>query len=132
MGAGQHQVPTPREYAWDQYLGQDGAPLFPQRKMVIGPMLNASSAGSVANGRFHGKMIMVESVLDIMAYPWSADLYRQQAQTLRGENISGDYRLWYMDNADHGPDLSGYTAGVAFEHAAIAPDHIVGYLGEVQ
>lgn len=37
-----------------------------------------------------------------------------------------------MDNADHGPDLSGYTAGVGFEHGANVADHIVGYLGEVQ
>jgi hypothetical protein len=126
-----HQVPRPHEYGWDQYVRADGAPLFPQRNVIIGPILNASSAGSVASGRFHGKMIMAESVLDVSAYPWSADWYRQQAQAAMGD-LSGSYRLWYMDNADHGPDLAGYSAGVAFEHTARAADHIVGYLGEVQ
>lgn len=70
-----HGIPTPREYGWDQYLGADGAPLYPQRKVIVGPHLAAASAGSIANGQFSGKMIMVDSVLDIMAYPRSADWY---------------------------------------------------------
>ena len=37
-----------------------------------------------------------------------------------------------MNNADHGPDLSGYEAGVGFNGVATASDHIVGYLGEVE
>ena len=126
-----HQVPTPREYGWDQYVKGNGAPLFPQRSVIIGPMMNAGSAGSVASGRFHGKMIMAESVLDVSAYPWSADWYRQQAQGALGD-LSGSFRLWYMDNADHGPDIAGMTAGIAFEHSARVADHIVSYLGEVQ
>jgi hypothetical protein len=126
-----HQVPTPREYGWDQYVKKDGATLYPQRSIIIGPLLNASSAGSVASGRFHGKMIMAESVLDVSAYPWSADWYRQQAQAALGD-LSGSFRIWYMDNADHGPDIAGINAGVAFEHSAHVADHIVSYLGEVQ
>ncbi len=126
-----HQVPTPHQYGWDQYVKKDGALLYPQRSVTIGPLLNASSAGSVASGRFHGKMIMAESVLDVSAYPWSADWYRQQAQAAMGD-LSGSFRLWYMDNADHGPDIAGMSAGVAFEHSAHVADHIVSYLGEVQ
>ncbi len=126
-----HQVPTPHQYGWDQYVKKDGAPLYPQRSVTIGPILNASSAGSVASGRFHGKMIMAESVLDVSAYPWSADWYRQQAQGALGD-LPGSFRLWYMDNADHGPDIAGMSAGVAFEHSAHVADHIVSYLGEVQ
>jgi hypothetical protein len=126
-----HQVPAAHQYGWDQYVKKDGAPLYPQRSVMIGPMLNASSAGSVASGRFHGKMIMAESVLDVSAYPWSADWYRQQAQAALGD-LSGSFRLWYMDNADHGPDIAGISAGVAFEHSAHVADHIVSYLGEVQ
>jgi len=126
-----HQVPATHQYGWDQYVKKDGAPLYPQRSVIIGPMLNASSAGSVASGRFHGKMIMAESVLDVSAYPWSADWYRQQAQAALGD-LSGSFRLWYMDNADHGPDIAGISAGVAFEHSAHVADHIVSYLGEVQ
>ena len=126
-----HQVPTSHQYGWDQYGKKDGAPLYPQRGVLIGPILNASSAGSVASGRFHGKMIMAESVLDVSAYPWSADWYRQQAQAALGD-LSGSFRLWYMDNADHGPDIAGMNAGVAFEHSAHVADHVVSYFGEVQ
>jgi hypothetical protein len=126
-----HQVPAPHEYGWDQYVKKDGAPLYPQRGVLIGPLLNASSAGSISSGRFHGKMIMAESVLDVSAYPWSADWYRQQAQSALGD-LSGSFRLWYMDNADHGPDIAGMSAGVAFEHSAHVADHVVSYLGEVQ
>ena len=126
-----HQVPTSHQYGWNQYLKKDGTPLYPQRGILIGPLLNASSAGSISSGRFHGKMIMAESVLDVSAYPWSADWYRQQAQAALGD-VSGSFRLWYMDNADHGPDIAGMAAGVAFEHSAHVPDHIVSYLGEVE
>jgi hypothetical protein len=74
---------------------------------------------------------MAESVLDVSAYPWSADWYRRQAQAALGD-LSSSFRLWYMDNADHGPDIAGINAGVAFEHSARVADHIVSYLGEVQ
>lgn len=127
-----HQVPPDRQYGWDQYLDRTGAPRYPQRKVVVGPFLNANTGGSPASGHFHGKMIMVESTMDVSAYPWSADWYRRQAQDLLGPKLNDNYRLWYMDNADHGPDLSGYAAGVGFDQLKGALDHIVGYLGEVQ
>lgn len=127
-----HQIPGRQMYGWDQYLDANGAPRYPQRSVLVGPILNASSAGSPASGIFHGKMIMVGSAMDVMAYPWSGDWYGQQAQAVQGASLADTYRVWYMDNADHGPDLSGYEAGVGFKGAAHASDHIVGYLGEVE
>ena len=120
-----HQIPTPNEYAWNQYLGANGVPLFPQRQVLVGPILNAVTGGSVANGHFNGKMIMLESAMDVQAYPWSADWYRQQAQAAMGASLDGSYRLWYMDNADHDPQ------GPAATTAANAAAHIVPYTGEV-
>lgn len=127
-----HQIPGHQMYGWDQYLDANGAPRYPQRSVLVGPVLNASSAGSAASGKFHGKMIMVESAMDVMAYPWSADWYRRQAQAAQGASLADNYRVWYMDNSDHGPDPAGYEAGVGFKGAASAGDHIVGYLGEVE
>ncbi|MBW8784483.1 MAG: hypothetical protein JF593_07560 [Novosphingobium sp.] len=127
-----HQIPSPRENGWDQYLDAHGNPLYPQRKVVTGPFLNANTAGSVADGGFHGKMIMAESAMDVMAYPWSADWYRRQAQAKHGAGASDTFRLWFMDHADHGPDLSAYENGVGFGQVNHANDHIVGYLGEVE
>jgi hypothetical protein len=119
-----HQVPSPDQYGWNQYRGPDGAPLEPQRPFLAGPILAASAGGAVATGHFHGKMIMLGMTMDVQAYPWSADWYRQQAQAALGSSFADNYRLWYMDNADHVPPAS--TGGVN------AADHVVNYTGELQ
>jgi hypothetical protein len=129
-----HQVPTPDEYAWNQYRGANGLPSEPQRHgncglascLLVGPILAGATAGSVANGHFSGKMIMLESAMDVQALPWSADWYRSQAQSFLGASLDDHFRLWYMDNADHDP---GGPVGTT---AANAAAHIVSYDGEIQ
>ena len=115
-----HQVPTPDMYGWNQYRDANGDHTYPQRPLV-GPTLAASTGGSVANGRFHGKMIMLGSLVDIEAFPWMADWYRTQAHEVFGEGIDDNFRLWYMDNAGHTEPRSTY-----------ANTHIVNYQGEIQ
>jgi hypothetical protein len=115
-----HQVPTPDMYGWNQYRDANGDPTYPQRPLV-GPTLAASTGGSVANGRFHGKMIMLGSLVDIEAFPWMADWYRQRARGAFGEGLDDTFRLWYMDNAGHSEPRSTY-----------ANTHIVDYQGEIQ
>jgi hypothetical protein len=121
-----HQVPTPDEYGWTQYCGRDGAPLQPQRPVLVGSILAANAAGSVPTGRFYGKMIMLGSTMDVEAYPWGEDWYREKAESALGTSFSNSFRLWYMDNADHDPK------GPAATHAADAANHIVSYTGEMQ
>ncbi len=121
-----HQVPSPVEAGWNQYVGRNGQPLEPQRSVVLGPLFAASSGGSAPDGNFHGKMIILESAMDVQAYPWSADWYQQQARAQLGPRFSDDYRLWYMDNADHGPN------GPAGATDPTAADHVVAYSGEMQ
>ena len=121
-----HQAPTPDEYGWNQYRGPNGQPLEPQRPILVGPLLAASTAGSVASGHFYGKMIMLESTMDVQAYPWSADWYSKQAQAALGSSFGNSFRLWYMDNADHDPE------GPAATDATDPADHIVSYTGEFQ
>ena len=116
-----HQLPTPDLYGWNQFRDVDGAPLYPQRARLIGPMLAAGSGG-VATGRFEGKMIMLASVLDVEAYPWSADWYHQQVRAVAGDDIDARFRLWFLDNADHNPTTRTVAANA----------HIVGYDGEMQ
>jgi hypothetical protein len=116
-----HQVPTPDQYGWNQYRDASGNPLYPQRPFLVGPILAGSAGGAVATGNFHGKMIMLAMTMDVQAYPWSADWYRKQAQTFLGSSLDSNYRLWYMDNADH-----------QLEGSPLQPDHIVGYDGEIQ
>ena len=94
-----HQVPSPDFYVWDQFRGPDGKPLEPQRKMLIGPLV--TGAGSVQSGRFKGKMIMVESMMDQDAFPWQADWYRTKVKEAFGEHLDDRFRLWFTEHAIH-------------------------------
>ncbi|MDT3446602.1 hypothetical protein QOZ89_44610 [Pseudofrankia sp. BMG5.37] len=115
-----YQLPSPDMYGWNQYRDASGKPLYPQRPTLAGTIFTKATAGSISTGKFHGKMIILGSVLDAEAYGWSADWYRQRVQADRGSKTSDNYRIWYMDNAGHtGPPT---TASL---------DHLVSYGGEL-
>lgn len=117
-----HQVPTPDQYGWNQYRGADGAPRLPQREKLVGETFVRTIGGSLPTGNFHGKMIMLSSVLDVQAFPWSADWYAKQTEAALGAGaIDANYRLWFMDNADHDRPAN-----------AAAETHVVSYEGELQ
>jgi hypothetical protein len=96
-----HQVPTPDYHAWDQFRGPDGKPLYPQRPRLLGPDF-AASTGAAETGRFHGKMIVVESLMDQDAFPWQADWYRSRVAAVLGPRLDEDFRLYFTDHALHG------------------------------
>ncbi|MET8210883.1 PKD domain-containing protein [Streptomyces sp. NPDC005373] len=98
-----HQIPTRSDfYAWDQYKGADGKPLYPQRSVQIGPAISASTAGGGTHtGRINGKMIIVANLCDTDAYVWPADWYSTQVKRALGTRYGDSFRLWYNDNADH-------------------------------
>ena len=79
-----HQVPTPDMYGWNQFRGADGQPIYPQRDVLIGPIGAAGTAGSVPNGRIHGKMLVLECLMDIDALAWQADWYRITSERATG------------------------------------------------
>jgi hypothetical protein len=81
----------------------------------------AAAAGSVQSGRFEGKMIVVESLLDREAFPWQADWYRNKVREHLGDGIDDHFRLWFTDNALHGDD-----------ELQESPLHTVSYLGVLQ
>lgn len=114
-----HQVPKePGYHGWDQFRGEKGEPVYPQRGVIIGPQISTSGAGSIQNGRPNCKMIVIESLMDESAFPWQADWYRQEIKKQLGgdENL----RLWYMDNCMH----TDCEEGNGGDH-----QHIVSYLG---
>ena len=119
-----HSVPTPDQYGWTQFRDSQGQPARPQRPSLVGPTLAGFAGGAPPTGRFNGKMIMLASVMDVQAYPWSADWYRTQAQAVLGDALDDSYRLWFMDNADHVPPEE---AG-----SKLAFTHVVSYSGELQ
>lgn len=100
-----HQVPTDRDlYGWEQFRDVRGAPVHPQRGINVGPIAAFNAGGSVASGRFNGKMIMVGNLMDADAFPWCSDWYRtkaSQAVRARGGKLDDHYRLWFTDHAQH-------------------------------
>lgn len=97
-----HQVPGPDYAVYDQFRDEDGKPIYPQRPTLLGPMFAAGAAGTVPTGKFNGKIIVVDSLLDREATPWQADWYRQRFDANYGKNAVNRYRLWYTENALHG------------------------------
>ncbi len=97
-----HQVPDASYTNYDQFRGPNGKPIYPQRKMLLGPMFTAGAAGSVPSGKFNGKIILVQSGLDREAVPNQADWYRRKFDQLYGKEANNKYRLWFTEHALHG------------------------------
>jgi hypothetical protein len=116
-----HQVPGPEYKVWDQFRDFDGTPIYPQRKMIIGPIFSAAAAGALPNGKFKGKMILLENLWDTEAYPWQAEWYRDQVIENLGDQTDNHFVLWFTDHANHG------DFAIPGE-----PTHIVSYLGVLQ
>jgi hypothetical protein len=112
-----HQVPAPDYYVWDQFRGPDGKPLYPQRPRLLGPGFAAGTAVA-QTGRFHGKMVVVESLMDQDALPWQADWYRSRVADVLGPRLDENFRVWFTDHALHGEMQPRGT-------------HTVGYFGEL-
>lgn len=117
-----HQVPGPEYEVWDQFRDEEGNPLYPQRPMLLGPLFTQSASGTVPTGEYHGKMILLGSLLDREAFPWQCDWYRNQVKEHLGEDTDANFRLWYTENALHG-DQSSQLGD---------PTRAISYLGVLQ
>lgn len=116
-----HQVPSSDYYVWNQFResgGGNGKPMYPQRPKLIGPEFAAGACGTLQSGRFAGKMIVVESLMDQDAFPWQADWYAAKVKASLGDRFHDRFRLWFTDRAIHG-DATGQSD----------PTHTVSYLG---
>lgn len=101
-----HQVPSSDYYVWDQFRDDSGEPLYPQRSLQVGPAVAFGGAGSIQSGRFEGKMIVVQTLMDESAFPWQADWYRTKVKEHLGEQWNDRFRLWYVDHALHADSSS--------------------------
>ncbi len=115
-----HQVPGKAYGAWDQFRDENGAPIYPQRPFLVGPVLAKGGAGGIQNGKPNCKMIVLESLMDESAFPWQADWYRREVEKNAGQSVDERFRLWYMDNCMH----TDCEEGNGGDH-----QHIVSYLG---
>jgi hypothetical protein len=86
---------------YDFFRNADGKPKYPQRSVDIGAAGTLGATGQIPTGRFNGKMIVVECLHDGDALPWQADWYRKKVVGVEGPEGDENYRLWYVDNANH-------------------------------
>ncbi|MHA2294095.1 MAG: hypothetical protein ACXACK_18195 [Candidatus Hodarchaeales archaeon] len=122
-----HQVPSSEYYVYDQFRGADGKPLYPQRTELVGPRYAIGGAGSVQTGSFKGKMIVVEAIMDEIAYAWQADWYRSKVKTALGEQFEDNYRLWFIDHALHTPPVV-----TQFDTPPVITTRVINYGGVLQ
>ena len=99
-----HQLPPSREEypVYEQFRDKDGKPIYPQRSMLLGPLFTKGAAGVLPTGKFKGKMILLESLMDREAFAWQADWYRSRVKEALGDSTDNNFRLWYTDHALHG------------------------------
>jgi hypothetical protein len=100
--AQRHQVaPSPDEYGWNQFRDASGKPAYPQRDILIGHVFAVSAVGSLLSGRFNGKMLLVQGLMDIDAHPWCADWYRSEVKRAMGPSFEDNFALWFVDHTQH-------------------------------
>lgn len=98
-----YQVPSERDFhVWDQFRRSDGTAIYPQRPLLVGPVIgDGASGGGQFTGRFAGRMIVIGNLLDLDAFPWDGDWYAQRVKTALGPRFENNFRLWYNENANH-------------------------------
>lgn len=105
-----HQIPPPSfdMYGYDFLRNANGEPLYPQREILIGPIISQSaSGGAVHSGNITGKVIIMDNLLDADAFPWHADWYKHRVARSLGNAFEDNFRLYFSDNADHALTFPG-------------------------
>jgi hypothetical protein len=121
-----HQIPSPDYYVWNQFR-VGGEPVYPQRPALLGPRFARPGGGSIQNGRFAGKMIVVQALMDEAAFPWQADWYRKLVQTWLGPRLDDQYRLWFVDHSLHTPQMV-----MPGDHRPVVTTRVINYTGVLQ
>ncbi len=125
-----HQV-DPDFEPWDQFT-EGGTPIYPQRPRRIGPIMARQGSGISQSGRFAGKMIVVQTLMDEAAYPWQALWYRKLVEAQLGDAIDDQYRLWFVEHAMH---TGGAEPVAGLTSSGMVParrTRMVSYLGVLQ
>jgi hypothetical protein len=99
-----HQIPSADYYGYDQFRDDDGKPIYPQRAELLCDRYAKSTVARL-NGQFDGKMIVVNMLMDEIAYPWGAEWYRSKIKEVLGDKCDDNYRLWYIDHSMHVPPV---------------------------
>ena len=121
-----HQLPSSDYYGYDQFRDDNGNPIYPQRAELL---CNRYSKDTVArlDGKFDGKMIVVNMLMDEIAYPWGAAWYCANIKDVLGDKFEDNYRLWYIDHAMHVPPIVS-----KFDTPPVITTRIINYGGVLQ
>jgi hypothetical protein len=94
-----HQVrPDPRP---DEPFCVAGRPIYPQRPEFLGHRVVHRARGSHFTGRFPGKMIVVQMLMDEGAWPDNAVHYHGLVEEAWGPRAGEHLRLWFVDHSLH-------------------------------
>ncbi len=85
----------------DQAFCVAGQPIYPQRRQLLCERVERRARGANFTGRFPGKMIMVQCLMDEGAWPNNAIFYRRLVEGVWGPPVDEHYRLWFVDHAPH-------------------------------
>ncbi len=95
-----HQVPPDEYPEWEQFRVA-GKPIYPQRPELLGPRFQRNNGTGLKSGRFAGKVIVVQSLFDEIAYPQQAAWYHRRVKSWLGPRTDDQYRIWFTDHAMH-------------------------------
>jgi hypothetical protein len=120
-----HQVQAPEYYVWNFLKGPDGKPLYPQRPKLLGG--GVQTGGATMSGKFDGKVIVMQALMDEAAYPWHADWFRNRIKAVLGSKLDSRYRLYYVDNTMHTTQTSTPN-----DPRPVATTRVISYQGVLQ
>ncbi|CVK96015.1 uncharacterized protein FMAN_13935 [Fusarium mangiferae] len=113
-----HRYSVPKRsgfYGYDYLRDSKRTPIYPQRSVLVAEqMARSASGGATFAGKFNGKMIVMDNLMDVDAFPWHADWYKNQVREVYGDGIDNKFRLHYTENADHqmGPVVGSKSSRV--------------------
>ncbi|KAH7240294.1 uncharacterized protein BKA55DRAFT_678616 [Fusarium redolens] len=100
-----HRYSVPKRsgfYGYDYLRDSNGDPIYPQRSVLVAEQIaRSASGGATFSGKFNGKMIVMDNLLDVDAFPWHADCYKNEVRKVYGDDADDKFRLYFSENADH-------------------------------
>jgi len=101
-----HHLEGELDYRPNHTWAVDGQQIYPQR-----PHHAFMNMGPDYLYKFDGKMILVQNTIDIGCWPAGGTEYHEYTRRHFGDRLDDHFRLWWNDNARHGPPqgLEGIT-----------------------
>jgi hypothetical protein len=100
-----HRYSVPKRagfYGYDYLSNSNGTPIYPQRSVLVAEQIaRSASGGATFSGKLNGKMIVMDNLLDVDAFPWHADWYKNEVRKVYGDDADDKFRLYLSENADH-------------------------------